>query len=61
MEFVICSECGYEVAECLAFKNDKNSFCSTDCLSEFTGFTYVRGDGGKIEDTLLAKILLAGL
>lgn len=61
MEFVNCIECGHEVAEILAVKDDQHIFCSTDCLASCVGFTYVDGNGFKPDDELLKKILLAGM
>ena len=60
MEFIICEECGYEVARHLAIKDGQHVFCSTDCLASCVGFTYVNGEGYKPDDELLSKILLAG-
>ena len=61
MEFVVCIECGHEVASHLAVKDDQHIFCSTDCLASCVGFTYVDGNGFKPDDELLNKILLAGM
>lgn len=61
MEFVICIECGHEVASSLAVRDDQHIFCSTDCLASCVGFTYVDGNGFKPDDELLKKILFAGM
>lgn len=61
MEFIICEECGHEVASHLAIKDEQHVFCSTNCLASFVGFTYVNGEGYKPDDESLSKILLAGI
>lgn len=60
MEFIICEECGYEVARHLAIKDEQHVFCSTNCLASCVGFAYVNGEGYKPVDELLSKILFSG-